>query len=349
MSYKKILLINKSLVIGGIETVLLTQYQKFKSEGHLVDILLFNKNEDYNLEDKSDIFYFDEFKSIKSFFKQQEKHTKYDVIICHAQSKTICSKVKSINNMNTVFVLHGIHSDRLLNKNIISKFFKKKKIQFLYNNTNIVTVSNTVKKDIESIGVVAKKIKTIYNPFDIEKIKKLAKSNKDEILKRPYIIWVGRISEIKNLPLLIDIYKFLSHKYDLVIVGDGPDNIKHKIKEKTNAIDIKNKVHFLGFQENPYTYIKDAAAMIITSKNEGLSMVAIESLILNTPVFSVNIPVLEEVLSKYYPSGLLLSKKPQEMAKYIIDNINTPINTKKIINELSSEISNRLYMDFFDK
>ncbi|EDM23222.1 lipopolysaccharide biosynthesis [Caminibacter mediatlanticus TB-2] len=64
---------------------------------------------------------------------------------------------------------------------------------------------------------------------------------------------------------------------------------------------IEKKVHFLGWKSNPYLYIKNAKLMVHTSKFEGFGNVLVESLILKTPVISMNYKWgVDEILDKQY-------------------------------------------------
>ncbi|HFU75673.1 MAG TPA: glycosyltransferase [Arcobacter sp.] len=344
---KKILLINKSLSVGGIETVLLTQYRTLKMSGHDVDILLFKDIVDFPVQNIQDIYYLDNYSSIKSFVNMREKTSSYQLIICHAQSERICKKVKSLHRKNILFVMHGMHSKKLLNGNIFARFLRKARMQFLYKDQNLVTVSDAVKDDIESIKINYKKIETIYNPFDIEHIKNLACQKLDIKIKKQYLVWVGRISEVKNLPFLLEVYIHLASSYDLVMIGDGSENIKSELLQTIKQHGIEDKVHFLGFLENPYPYIKNAKSLLLTSDNEGLPTVVLESLILNTPVFSRNIPAVNEILSNYYTKGICHSDNKKEIAEQILQNINKPINVHKIHKELSFKNSNNKYLNYF--
>jgi glycosyltransferase involved in cell wall biosynthesis len=195
-------------------------------------------------------------------------------------------------------------------------------------------------------GLNYKKIKTIYNPFDIEHINILACQKFDVKIKKQYLVWVGRISEEKNLPFLLDVYYPLATLYDLVIIGDGSQKIISSLNQKIKHLNIENRVHFLGFIENPYPYIKNANALLLTSDNEGLPTVVLESLILNTPVFSRNIPAIYEILSKYFPEGIFMSEEKKLTAEQILSNLNTPINIQKVQRSLSFESSNSQYLNY---
>jgi len=72
----------------------------------------------------------------------------------------------------------------------------------------------------------------------------------------------------------------------LVLVGQGP--LKDEAVDLVKKLKIENKVVFSGFQSNPYPYMKNAKFMVLSSEFEGLGMVILESLALNTPVISTD-------------------------------------------------------------
>jgi len=340
---KKILLINKSLCFGGIETVMQTQYFSFSKE-HDVDILLFKRENISDINDNN-IDYFDQYKSLKKFMNNKEKDRKYDLIICHAQSERICKQVKSLKRNNVLYVIHGMQSKKLLNGNFFARYLRKKRKQALYKNENLVTVSNAVKKDIEAMNIKPKKLETIYNPFNVDKIMNLSRQSVEKYLPEKYIVWVGRISEVKNLPLLFEIYKYISSQYELVIVGDGNDKLLNELKRKAKSMNIEDRVHFIGSRKNPYPYINNADALILTSKEEGLPTVIIEALILHTPVFGVDIPAVNELLSKYYRQGLL-QETPKKMSVIIEKNIFSEFDSKKVQKDFSSSVLSIKYINY---
>lgn len=347
MKNKKILLINKSLVIGGIETVLMTQYYSLLEDGHDVDILLFKDMQKQDVENLNNIYVLEKKESLKSFVEKREKSRSYDLVVCHAQSEKICKIVKALNHDKSIFILHGMHSKKLLSGNIFARYLRKKRKQLLYKNQNIISVSDAVKEDILSIGVKPKKIVTIYNPFNIAKIKQLAKEETSFNISKKYIVWVGRISSVKNLPLAMEIYQKFSNEYDLIIVGDGDKKIIDRLKEMMTDFKLHNKLHFIGAVSNPYPYIKNASLMLLTSKEEGLPTVALEALILQTPVFGVDIPAINELLSLFFPEGLL-PNNIENIKEHIEKNVMREIREKEIISTVSFDISNKKYLEYIN-
>ena len=51
-------------------------------------------------------------------------------------------------------------------------------------------------------------------------------------------------------------------------------------------MNISDKVHFLGFQKNPYSYLKNAKFFVLSSLNEGMPNVILEALACGIPVIA---------------------------------------------------------------
>jgi glycosyltransferase involved in cell wall biosynthesis len=69
------------------------------------------------------------------------------------------------------------------------------------------------------------------------------------------------------------------------------------ITEKAKKNNIEGKVHCVGYQKNPYPYIKYADCFVLSSRWEGLPNVLIEALHLGTPVAAFRcIPIIERII-----------------------------------------------------
>ncbi|PHR70386.1 MAG: hypothetical protein COA66_12435 [Arcobacter sp.] len=234
------------------------------------------------------------------------------------------------NKYNFYYVLHGTtcHA-KLSSKKGISKFLKKQELRNLYKNKHIICVSNGVKKDIESLSIIFKSIKTIYNPFNFEHIIKKSQQKLNLTLPKNYIVHVGRFAKVKRHDILLKAFSLIKDPYlKLVLVGEGKE--RKNIEKLINHFSIASRVILLGFQDNPYPIIKEAKALVLSSQNEGFGNVLIESLILNTRVVSTDAPVgPREILEDILPQSLAPVNDPEKLASSIQEVIDTPLRLKE--------------------
>lgn len=213
---------------------------------------------------------------------------------------------------------------RNLDKDTCTKFLD-------YNRCNkIVSLTKGMKKDISRYGVKKFKITTINNIVDIDYIQKEANvfvDNKEfNQIKNRKIIHVGRLEEQKNQKLLLDSFKLVLDKIEdveLIIIGKGSK--EKELKDYVNKIGIKSKVHFLGFQDNPYYFIKNSDLLVLSSLYEGLPHTLLETMALKVPIISTN--------CKTDPRDIFKGNK----YGYLVRNNNAKILSKKIISLLNDE------------
>jgi glycosyltransferase involved in cell wall biosynthesis len=270
---------------GGAERVALTLHKGFKELNIDSKILVLSNKIDYEIDD-IDIIIGTDLKTLKA-----------DLIIAHMADVS-----KKIYNLENVWhVIHNSYSFKFKEKNFISKVKHIYSFRKLYNNKNLMSVSNGVKNDVlNNLKIRPKTIQTIYNPFDIEEVQTLGNEKID--LNFDYIINVAGLTKVKNQALLLKAFAKLDTGLHLVLLGKG--NQEQNLKQLSKKLKIENKVHFLGWKQNPYKYIKNAKLFVLSSNIEGFGNVIIESLILHTPVVSTNCPsgpneILVDELSSY--------------------------------------------------
>ncbi|MDP3438649.1 MAG: glycosyltransferase [Azonexus sp.] len=159
---------------------------------------------------------------------------------------------------------------------------------------HIVTVSRALEDElVHEIGLKPKSIKTIYNPFDFDLLRRRAAEPR-ELPGEPYILYPARLTPRKRQDLLLRAYAQSGVHLPLVLLGgvSGAEGEKYEIEMKSLAAElgIAERVRFLGFEQNPYPWIKGAKLVAMSSDSEGLPTVLIESLILGTPVVSTDCP-----------------------------------------------------------
>lgn len=85
--------------------------------------------------------------------------------------------------------------------------------------------------------------------------------------------------------------------------------------EITRRIAFRKEIHLLGFQENPYPYIRKADVFVLTSDMEGFSLVVCEALCLGVPVISTAVTGPVELLSDQY--GIITELSAEAVASSI--------------------------------
>ncbi|MYL47159.1 glycosyltransferase [Virgibacillus halodenitrificans] len=172
---------------------------------------------------------------------------------------------------------------------------RKKAGNKLYKNADMIVCQSKFMKDdfINITGVKSSNVIKIYNPVDLDSM--LIKSNED--IKYEFnegqinIFFAGRLEEVKRIPLIIDAFQNFrekNHYSKLYILGEGPK--KSELMNYTVKKKLSHSVEFLGFQQNPYKWLKHADLFIMASKHEGMPNVLIEAIALGIPVLVLKHP-----------------------------------------------------------
>lgn len=176
---------------------------------------------------------------------------------------------------------------------------------------SIVSVTNAAKDLIES-KYNFKNVTTINNPVDFKDIE--SKYNDSININFEFIIGIGQMeTPIKQFDKLIEAYSnsvLPMKNIHLVLLGDGikKSSLFDLVKQK----NLENKIHFLGYQNNPFKYLKKSKFLVLSSLNEGMPNVILESLACETPVVSF------DCLSG--PSEIIIDKKNG----ILVENQNVP-------------------------
>lgn len=207
---------------------------------------------------------------------------------------------KLVYKVPYVTMIHSYNTDWYFPK---SDFIAKNIFSNAY---GIVCVSKEIESKVKK-KYGYKKVKTIYNPLEIDKIVALSKENTD--LDFEYVLAVGRMvfDNNKQLDKIIQAYassRLPIKNIKLVLLGDGPQ--KEYLQDLAKTEKIEDKVVFLDFQDNPFKFMKSAKFTILASKNEGLPNTITESLACGVPVVSFDCKSGPKELLENGKNGLLV-------------------------------------------
>ena len=207
-----------------------------------------------------------------------------------------------------------IHGSKLHDTNIVGVMgWLRKKVLMpaLYNRADrIVTVSRDIIPEmVDGFGVKPEKLLAINNFFEVAQIE--AKSQEplsaDEAAvyaAAPVLVTSGRLAAQKNQAPLLDSFAALLRRRPakLVLIGDGELReplTKHArelglrvyaVWENPPTLTPAYDVYFLGLQQNPFKYLRPAAAFVFPSAFEGFPLALGEAMICGLPVLSADCP-----------------------------------------------------------
>ncbi len=308
---KNILLIMPYGGVGGMERLALNFYNQYKKKGYSVkaikiiqldaDIIHFGEDEialstiDFIQMSFSKRFWF--YCKIPFLIHQIIKKNKITHSISFGDMANVFSSL-SFSKEFKVASIHSFKSIEFKEKNFLNIFFKLayKTTYFFFN--KVVCISETVKLDlIKNCGFkFQNKLQVLYNPHDFEAIERLSKERfesvfEDELFQNKVILFLGRITLVKapwHLIKSFSLLKNLDNSVKLVFIGEGDAHLTNYLLELTVKLGIKENVVFLGRKSNPYSYLKRASVLALTSYYEGTPNVIVEAIALETPIVSSN-------------------------------------------------------------
>ena len=156
-----------------------------------------------------------------------------------------------------------------------------------------IYVSKSIEEEFVFSKYVRKNTQVIENVVLKDRVLRGAEEKNN---KKYDIGFFGRLTEQKDPLRFLKIVKQISDKIpsvSVLMVGKSDGTLN---KEIQNYID-ENKlnVSVIGFQQNPYKYMKSCKIIIMPSKWEGFGLTAVEAMILGKPVLSTDVGGLKDV------------------------------------------------------
>ncbi|OGZ71070.1 MAG: hypothetical protein A2904_01065 [Candidatus Staskawiczbacteria bacterium RIFCSPLOWO2_01_FULL_33_9] len=182
---------------------------------------------------------------------------------------------------------------RSLYRRFFGMFILPHLMRIFYPLSNVVIcASEGVAESILDVVNIPDKVKVIYYPVAVDKIQDWSKESVDHPWfldsKIPVVLAAGRLINQKDFPTLLYAFKLVIgvKPARLVILGDGKD--RKKLEKLIQKLGISENVALLGFQKNPFKYMKNASVFVLSSMHEGFGNVLVEAMACGTPVISTD-------------------------------------------------------------
>lgn len=178
------------------------------------------------------------------------------------------------SNKKKILLIHHIHKDVWFKGDVgkivayIGYFLETKIMPIAYKNTQIITVSQSSKDEIEKL-MPKSKVQIVYNAVSDDYVPG-SKS------KTPEVIFLGRLKKYKGIDIMLRAISLVDKNLKVNLVGRGDDETR--LKEISKELGLKN-VHFLGYvsEKAKKEYLQKAWVAINPSFVEGWSITNIEA------------------------------------------------------------------------
>lgn len=198
---------------------------------------------------------------------------------------------------------------------LISRFLSN---MVLRSFAGVIFISSTVKDYIYQERELPKCTKTavIHYGYD-ERVKESQVIQSKETPFKPKFLFVGRLTEQKNVPLLISAFKIHlanSPLSELHIYGSG--RLEKSLQFST--VDVSNNVFWHGRSPRLNEIMRSYSCLILPSRYEGFGLVLLEAMQNGLPILAANTSAIPEVIGIDHPGlfsiqeAVFLSEKLQE-------------------------------------
>ena len=251
----------------------------------------------------------------------------YDIIVSYLEGPT--ARIVSGCSDEETKLVNWIHCKMDTEKAASVGFRSFKEAKNCYNKFDYtVCVSKWVKDWFIDVFSFQKPIGVLYNTIETDEI--VAKANEpinDITLDKNIfnIISVGKIIAVKAFMRLAHIHKKLldegiyNHIYIFGIGDEQP--IIEKYLDDNNLTD---SFSFMGYNTNPYKYVKACDLYVCSSLSEGFSTSVTESLVVGTPVVTTLCSGMQEMLGEKNEYGIVTENNEDALYEGVKKKLTTP-------------------------
>ena len=278
-------------------------------------------------------------KQLHAFFIKE----KYDVEVSYLEGP--CARIVSGCSSPRTRLVNWIHVEQHTRGAASASFRSEKEAERCYGKFDQhVFVADTVKQDFLRLFPQNKPCVVLYNTVESDVIFQKSKEKAPEIENNACIrlVSIGTLKQAKGFDRLLRIQKKLindGYKVHLYLLGKGP--LRYKLEEYVRDNGLIANVTFLGYQTNPYKYVAKCNLFVCSSHAEGFSTAATEALIVGTPVCTVEVSGMKEMLGEHNEWGLVTENSEEALyngIKRLLDDENLLAYYKK-----QAEIRGRIF------
>lgn len=238
----------------------------------------------------------------------------YDIEIAYLEGPA--ARIISGCDDSDTKLLSWVHCTMMSSKDVAESFRSRKEAEKCYNKMHqMIFVSEGVRCAFLNNCIYKGKTEVIYNTIESSKILKLAQEEVAGLITdKKRLVAVGSLKAVKGFDRLLRIIKRLrddNYPVYLYLLGVGP--MQKSLEQYIAENSLENNVSLLGYQTNPYKYVSKCELFICSSYSEGFSTAVTESLIVGTPVCTVEVSGMKEMLGNNNEYGIITKNDENDL------------------------------------
>ena len=259
-----------------------------------------------------------------------------------------CARIISGCQDPSVKLVSWIHTKFSAESDTYRPFRNKIEAEHCYRKFDYTAfVSKDVQNRFNEIIPLYNSCGVLYNTVESEQIKN---QSKEEVYSASFdhnvanLITVGTLKEVKGYNRLLRVCKRLrdeSYRFHLYMLGSGP--LQSELQMYIDDNQLRDNVSLLGYDSNPYKYTAKCDLYVCSSYTEGFSTAVSEALIVGTPVCTVEVSGMKEMLGEHNEYGIITENNEDALYKGIknlLDNPELLIYYKNKAKERGKKFSN---------
>ena len=192
--------------------------------------------------------------------------------------------------------------------------------------SRLISIGTKVKIDLLGVGIGKSSQYSVINPglkeLDIQS-KKSARIDLGLSQDKTYIVFVGRLTQIKRPDRLVEISRYLRDirpNTELIIAGSGEKLIEIRVLAGKELLPIV----FLGWRNDIGRILSASDIAILCSDNEGIPLALIQASQTGLPIVSTNVGSVSDIVLDG-ESGLLTETSSQGLIKALDELLSNPL------------------------
>ena len=221
--------------------------------------------------------------------------TPFIIIIHHVHGKTLYEELPSV-------LAHFVYVYELM----MLKFYALFK-------SYVVTVSESTKRELETIGFKAEKVWIVYNAVTQSPV-----ATSDFKSPEPLVVYVGRVKRYKRLDHLLRAIKEVPN-CRLIVAGKGDSDVYESLRALARELQLDSRVELVGevSEDEKRSILKRAWICVATSMKEGFGISVLEAQAFGVPVVAYDVPGLNESVQNMRSGVLVRNGDVAGLAKAI--------------------------------